>query len=70
MQGRSLRFDSQRDFFTTTVLSVLLQSPDAQVIEATTIERAAELAVWHLNEIVQLAGTASMGAKTPAVTRG
>ena len=36
----------------------LLESPDTRTIEAATIERAAELALWHLNEAVRLAGTA------------
>ncbi|MHB8447380.1 MAG: YfjI family protein [Rudaea sp.] len=38
----------------------LLESPDAQRIEAVTIERAAELALWHLNEAARLAGTAEL----------
>jgi hypothetical protein len=36
----------------------LVETPDAQVIEAGTVERAAELALWHLNEALRLAGTA------------
>lgn len=38
----------------------LVEHPDAQQIEAATIERAAELAVWHLNEAARLAGTAEL----------
>jgi hypothetical protein len=38
----------------------LTENPDAQTIEAGTIERAAELALWHLNEAVRLAGTAEL----------
>lgn len=38
----------------------LVEEPDAQRIEAATIERAAELALWHLNEAARLAGTAEM----------
>jgi len=38
----------------------LLESPEAQRIEAATIERAAELALWHLNEAARLAGTAEL----------
>jgi hypothetical protein len=36
----------------------LIDNPDAKLIEAEAIERAAELALWHLNEAVRLAGTA------------
>lgn len=38
----------------------LLERPDADVIEAPVIERAAELALWHLGEAVRLAGTAEL----------
>ena len=38
----------------------LAEAPEAQVIEAATVERAAELALWHLNEAVRLAGTAAL----------
>jgi 5S rRNA maturation endonuclease (ribonuclease M5) len=38
----------------------LVEQPGAQVIEATTMERAAELALWHLNEALRLAGTAEL----------
>lgn len=41
------------------VLSVL-ENPNAQAIDAATLERAAELALWHLNEAVRLAGTAEL----------
>ena len=41
------------------VLSVL-ENPNAQAIDASTIERAAELALWHLHEAVRLAGTAEL----------
>lgn len=38
----------------------LTEDPGAHYIDATTIERAAELALWHLNEAVRLAGTAEL----------
>ena len=38
----------------------LLENPSAQAIDAATVERAAELALWHLNEAVRLAGTAAL----------
>lgn len=38
----------------------LLESSVAQQIDADTIGRAAELALWHLNEAVRLAGTAQV----------
>jgi hypothetical protein len=38
----------------------LIESPDAQMIHAATIARAAELALWHLNEAARLAGTAEL----------
>lgn len=38
----------------------LVETPDAHVIEAGTVERAAELALWHLNEALRLAGTAEL----------
>ncbi len=41
------------------VLTVL-ENPNAQSIDATTLERAAELALWHLHEAVRLAGTAEL----------
>lgn len=41
----------------------LTECADADVIEAPTIERAAELALWHLGESVRLAGTAELSAE-------
>jgi hypothetical protein len=41
----------------------LIESPEARAIEATTIERAAELALWHLNEAARLAGTAELSCE-------
>lgn len=41
----------------------LIEEPDAQRIEAATIGRAAELALWHLGEAVRLAGTAELSAE-------
>lgn len=38
----------------------LLESSGAQEIDAATIGRASELALWHLNEAVRLAGTAEL----------
>lgn len=38
----------------------LLESTAAQEIDAGTMERAAELALWHLHEAVRLAGTAEL----------
>lgn len=38
----------------------LVEEPDAQQIEAATIERAAELVVWHLGEAARLAGTSEL----------
>jgi hypothetical protein len=38
----------------------LIEKPDAQRIEADTIERAAELTLWHLNEAMRLASTAEL----------
>jgi hypothetical protein len=38
----------------------LLESSTAQEIDAATIGRAAELALWHLNEAARLAGTAEL----------
>ena len=38
----------------------LIEHRQVQVIEDETIERAAELALWHLNEAVRLAGTAEL----------
>ena len=38
----------------------LLESPTANTIAAATIERAAELALWHLDEAARLAGTAEL----------
>ncbi|KAF1688165.1 hypothetical protein B1992_01760 [Pseudoxanthomonas broegbernensis] len=38
----------------------LLESTGAQEIDAATIGRAAELALWHLNEAARLAGTAEL----------
>ena len=41
------------------VLTVL-ENTNAQEIDAATVERAAELALWHLHEAVRLAGTAEL----------
>lgn len=41
----------------------LIERADADVIDAPTIERAAELALWHLGEAVRLAGTAELSAE-------
>jgi hypothetical protein len=41
----------------------LLENPEAQEIDAATIDRAAELAIWHLNEAARLAGTAELSAE-------
>ncbi|CAD1788872.1 DUF3987 domain-containing protein [Xanthomonas campestris pv. raphani] len=38
----------------------LIDDPAAQVISADAMDRAAELALWHLNEAVRLAGTAEL----------
>jgi len=38
----------------------LVENSEARNIEAPTIERAAEIALWHLNEAVRLAGTAEL----------
>ena len=38
----------------------LLENPGAQAIDAATVERAAEVALWHLHEAVRLAGTAEL----------
>jgi hypothetical protein len=38
----------------------LVDDANAQSIDAATLERAAELALWHLNEAVRLAGTAEL----------
>lgn len=38
----------------------LIDQPAAELIEASTIERAADLALWHLNEAARLAGTAEL----------
>lgn len=38
----------------------LIEDPDARQIEVSTIDRAAELALWHLNEAARLAGTAEL----------
>lgn len=38
----------------------LVDNPHAQHVDADTIERAAELALWHLNEAARLAGTAEL----------
>jgi hypothetical protein len=38
----------------------LIDNPDAVVIEAKELERAAELALWHLSEAVRIVGTASI----------
>ena len=44
------------------VLTVV-ESPDTTMIEASVIERAAEIALYHLNEAVRLAGTAVLPAE-------
>lgn len=41
----------------------LIEDPDTQQIDAETVERAAELALWHLQEAVRLAGTAELSAE-------
>jgi len=41
----------------------LVDNPEAQRIEADTIERAAEIALWHLNEAVRLSGTAEISSE-------
>jgi hypothetical protein len=38
----------------------LVDNPDAVAIEAKEVERAAELALWHLSEAVRIVGTASI----------
>ncbi|MBZ0088552.1 MAG: DUF3987 domain-containing protein [Thermomonas sp.] len=38
----------------------LVDDASAQSVDAATLERAAELALWHLNEAVRLAGTAEL----------
>jgi hypothetical protein len=38
----------------------LIEDPDAATISAPTIDRAAELALWHLGEAARLAGTAEL----------
>lgn len=38
----------------------LIESPNATTIDAATIERSAELAIWHLDEAARLAGTAQL----------
>lgn len=38
----------------------LVDQPNAQLIDAATIERAAEIALWHLSEARRLAGTAEL----------
>lgn len=42
----------------------LIENPDAGVIDAATVERAAELALWHLDEALRLAGTAELSPET------
>ena len=41
----------------------LIDHADATTIEAPAIDRAAELALWHLNEAVRLAGTTELSAE-------
>lgn len=38
----------------------LVDNPDAQVIEAPDVERAAELVLWHLSEALRIVGTATV----------
>ncbi|KFL36715.1 hypothetical protein N788_03650 [Arenimonas donghaensis DSM 18148 = HO3-R19] len=38
----------------------LLEDPSAQMIDASTLERAAEVSLWHLNEARRLVGTAEV----------
>lgn len=38
----------------------LVEEPDAQTIDADTIRRAVDIALWHLNEAARLAGTAEL----------
>lgn len=42
----------------------LVDNSDTQEIDAATMERAGELALWHLNEAVRLAGTAELSPET------
>ncbi len=42
----------------------LLDDPHAQCITTEVVTRAAELALWHLNEAVRLAGTAELSRET------
>jgi hypothetical protein len=41
----------------------LVEDPAAREIDAPAIERAAEIALWHLDEAVRLAGTASLSVE-------
>ena len=41
----------------------LIEAPEAQVIEADTMERAGELAIWHLMEAERLAGAAELSSE-------
>jgi hypothetical protein len=41
----------------------LVEEPDAQTIDADTVRRAIEIALWHLNEAARLAGTAELSAE-------
>lgn len=41
----------------------LIEDPDAQQIERCVLEHAAELTLWHLNEAVRLAGTATTSSE-------
>jgi hypothetical protein len=41
----------------------LIDHADATTIEAPAVQRAAEIALWHLNEAVRLAGTAELSAE-------
>lgn len=41
----------------------LFEQPGARAIDAATVERAAELALWHLGEAARLAGTAALSSE-------
>lgn len=41
----------------------LFERPDARAIDTATIDRASELALWHLNEAARLSGTAELSAE-------
>jgi hypothetical protein len=41
----------------------LVDNPGASTIDASTLDRAAELTLWHLNEAARLAGTAELSSE-------